>query len=54
LAIDDGTSLIGHEFGHKLGLSHRSGQGIADYPKTGGGYKLIESDVNRLRSLYEK
>jgi hypothetical protein len=39
-----------HEFGHKMGLSHRSG-GIMDYPDQNQG-PVSPSDVNRIRNLY--
>lgn len=44
-----------HEFGHKLGLKHRTDGGLMDYPPRRGKdrRKILSSDINRIRTLYE-
>jgi len=44
-----------HEFGHKLGLKHRTDLGIMDYPPKKGidRRKVTESDKKRIMDLYK-
>jgi hypothetical protein len=44
-----------HEFGHKLGLKHRSNQGMMDYadPDSPDRRKFLPSERQRIIDLYK-